>query len=418
MIAVVVCRLTKMAHFIPCATTLTAGGCAELLRQNVFRYDGIPSELVSDRDPRFTSYFWAGLLKMLDVTSLKSTANHPQTDRQTERVNGSLINILRCYLDKEVHEDRTWLAGLIEAEMVYNGSTHTKTGCSPYYLNYGYEPVLPHEDPTWVVEGTVDEDAKAFATAMKDTLRRAAEVMSKQQAVMEKTANRKRLAGPVWRKGDFVLLEAEGISHVPQGKLAPYFVGPLQVARVLPSGNTYELRLPPSWSRMHNAFHESVLRPYNGEPQRDEQEGSDSVLLGGQSPCAADADEVGLCAATLRKIAKCGYCVVCHKDAMRTYGLPMRCTSHADHRVDLPSDFVPRPQPEPRQQAQPEEEDEQPAAQRGGEEAAVMAEVMASSPPPGPPPPPLDEGDDEAIAGHQRSLREARYERRLQAKEG
>ena len=41
------------------------------------------------------------------------------------------------------------------------------------------------------------------------------------------------------------------------------------------------------------------------------------------------------------KIAKCGYCVVCHRDAMRTYGLPVRCTSNADHRVDLPSNFVP-----------------------------------------------------------------------------
>ena len=101
---------------------------------------------------------------------------------------------------------------------------------------------------------------------------------------------------------------------------------------------------------------------------------------------------------------------------MRTYGLPMRCTSHADHRVYLPSDFVPKPQPEPRQQAQPEEE--QPAAQGGGEDAAVMAEVMASSPPPGPPPPPLDEGDDAAIADHQKSLPEARYERRLPPKDG
>ena len=153
MIAVVVCRLTKMAHFIPYTTTLTAEGCAELLKQNVFRYHGIPSELVSDRDPRFTSHFWGGLLKMLDVGSLKSTANHPQTDGQTERVNGSLINILRCYLDKEMDENRTWLSGLVEAEMVYNGSTHVKTGCSPYFLNYGCEPVLPHEDPDWVVEG-------------------------------------------------------------------------------------------------------------------------------------------------------------------------------------------------------------------------------------------------------------------------
>ena len=47
-----------------------------------------------------------------------------------------------------------------------------------------------------------------------------------------------------------------------------------------------------------------------------------------------------------------------------------------------------------------------------------MAEAAASSPPPGPPPPPLDEGDNVAIATHQKSLREARYEKRLQAKDG
>ena len=67
-----------------------------------FRYNGIPSELVSDRDPRFTSHFWAGLRKVLDVASLKLTANHAQTDGETERVNVSLINILRCYLDNTV----------------------------------------------------------------------------------------------------------------------------------------------------------------------------------------------------------------------------------------------------------------------------------------------------------------------------
>ena len=122
-----------------------------------------------------------------------------------------------------------------------------------------------------------------------------------------------------------------------------------------------------------------------------------------------------MCAATLRKIGKCGYCVVCHKDAMRTYGLPMRCTSHADHRVDLPSDFVPQPQPQP--QAPPEVPENQDGRDGDGG-AAAMAEAAASSPPPGPPPPPLNEGDDVAIAAHQQSLREARYEKRMQAKDG
>ena len=78
-----------MAYFIPCATALMAEGCADFLKQHVFRYHGISSELVSGRGPRFTSHFWAGLLKVLDVGSLKSMANHPQTDGQTERVNGS-----------------------------------------------------------------------------------------------------------------------------------------------------------------------------------------------------------------------------------------------------------------------------------------------------------------------------------------
>ena len=46
--------------------------------------------------------------------------------------------------------------------MVYNGSTHVKTGCSPYFLSYSYEPVLPHEDPDWVVGGETHPNAKAF----------------------------------------------------------------------------------------------------------------------------------------------------------------------------------------------------------------------------------------------------------------
>ena len=131
MIAVVVCRLTKMAHFIPCATTLTAEGCVDLLKQRIFRYHGIPLELVSHRDPRFTSRFWARLLKMLDVGSLKSTTNHPRTDGQTEQVNGSLINILTCYLEDRIDEGDTWLSRLVEAEMVYIGSLQSKPDVPP-----------------------------------------------------------------------------------------------------------------------------------------------------------------------------------------------------------------------------------------------------------------------------------------------
>ena len=72
---------------------------------------------------------------MLNIDSLKSTANHPQTDGQTERVNGSLVNLLRCYIDERDGTD--WLEGLDEVEMVYHASPHTKTGHTPFFLNYG-----------------------------------------------------------------------------------------------------------------------------------------------------------------------------------------------------------------------------------------------------------------------------------------
>jgi len=199
MVMVVVDRLTKMAHFVPCATTLTAEGCADLLKKQIFRYHGIPSELVSDRDPRFTSHFRKGLLETLDIGSLKSTANHPQTDGQTERMNGSLINILRCYLEERKAQRDTWLSGLVEAEMVYNGSPHVKTGVSPYFLNYGYDPVLPHEDPDWVVEGEIYPNAKKFVDDMKRAMKTAKDVMAKQQEAMVRTANRLRHDGPKWK---------------------------------------------------------------------------------------------------------------------------------------------------------------------------------------------------------------------------
>jgi len=429
MIMVVVDRLTKMAHFVPCATTLTAEGCATLLKEHVFRHHGLPAELVSDRDPRFTSNFWKGLLETLDIGSLKSTANHPQTDGQTERVNGSLINILRCYLEERKAKGETWLSGLVEAEMVYNGSPHAATGVSPYFLNYGYEPVLPHEDPEWVLDKEIYPNAKKFVDDMKRAMKTAKEAMAKQQEVMIRTANRLRHDGPKWKSGDSVLLEAEGITHVPQGKLAPYFVGPLTVLEVLPGGSTYRLSLPPSWSRMHNAFHESVLRPFCGEP--DEQVAplplTDTIVLGGQSPCIGLQEEPGTCTQSHRKIGKCGYCVTCHRQAMSTYGLPMRCTSYADHRVQLLDGFVAPAAPaaaalpaahEPAAPA--EEQLAAPAALPSEQEDVVdiPEDVVASQPPPHAPPTEEEELDfRRAMVARDNRLREARREARARARE-
>ena len=99
---VIVDRFTKMAHFVPVKDgQKTAEGCSKLFQENIWKLHGLPSSILSDRDPMFTSKFWAELMGRLDVRLRKSTAFHTQTDGQTERVNQSLEQYLRQYCNYE-----------------------------------------------------------------------------------------------------------------------------------------------------------------------------------------------------------------------------------------------------------------------------------------------------------------------------
>jgi len=82
---VIVDRLTKLAHFIPIKTGMSVARLAEIYIKQVVRLHDIPSSIVSDRDPRFTSKFWESLQAALGTKLRLSSAYHPQTDGQTER---------------------------------------------------------------------------------------------------------------------------------------------------------------------------------------------------------------------------------------------------------------------------------------------------------------------------------------------
>jgi hypothetical protein len=86
-IMVVVDKFSKFAHFLPLHHPFTAQKVAQIFLDLVFRLHGMPTHIISDRDPIFTSTFWKELFRLAQVQLCMSTAYHPQSDGQTECVN-------------------------------------------------------------------------------------------------------------------------------------------------------------------------------------------------------------------------------------------------------------------------------------------------------------------------------------------
>ena len=139
-IVVFCCRLTKMLHFVPCCKTVTAPQLASLFVQHVFRAHGLPKNIVSDRDPRFTLHFWKTVFTLLGTTLNMSTAFHPQTDGPSERAFRTLQQMLRSYVSPRQND---WEECVPLLEFAYNNSKQASTGFSPFVLCYGRAPATP-----------------------------------------------------------------------------------------------------------------------------------------------------------------------------------------------------------------------------------------------------------------------------------
>jgi len=131
---VIVDRLTKSAHFISINISFPVSQLAEIYIREIVKLHGVPSSIVSDRDPRFTSRFWKSLQEALGSKLRLSSAYHPQTDGQSERMIQSLEGLLRvCVLE----QGGTWDSHLPAIEFTYNNSYHSSIGIAPFEALYG-----------------------------------------------------------------------------------------------------------------------------------------------------------------------------------------------------------------------------------------------------------------------------------------
>ncbi|XP_071705028.1 uncharacterized protein [Rutidosis leptorrhynchoides] len=231
--------------------------CVEIVRLH-----GVPSSIVSNRDPRFTSRFWKGLHKACSTRLKLSTAFHPQTDGQSERTIQTLEDMLRaCTLDWKGNFDEY----LCLVEFAYNNSWQASIRMTPFEMLYGQKcrsPVCWNETGEKLIEGPelvrVTNEKVAIAT------NRLKEAQLRQKVYADK--HRRPLEFEV---GDKVFLKVspwKGIRRFGlKGKLNPRYIGPFEILDRV-GEVSYRLPLPPQLSHVHNVFHVSQLRGYNYHP--------------------------------------------------------------------------------------------------------------------------------------------------------
>ncbi|ESK82005.1 retrotransposon nucleocapsid protein [Moniliophthora roreri MCA 2997] len=242
---------TKGVIFIPCKKKLDAAETAKLLFQHVYKRFGLPDKIISDRDPRFAAEVFTEMGRILGIKQMLSTAYHPQTDGETERVNQEVEIYLHFFCAKE---QTKWKDLLHFAEFAHNSRTHSITKQSPFYLMMGYHsrPLPTVFDRTLIpsVEKRIEELKK---------LREETSALLDISTRRMKERNGRHFNR--FKKGQKVWLEGKNLSlGYPSPKLLPKREGPFKIEEVM-GPVTYKLKLPFQW-RIHPVFHTSLLTPF------------------------------------------------------------------------------------------------------------------------------------------------------------
>jgi hypothetical protein len=257
-ILVVVDRFSKYAHFIPLHHPFSAQSVAQVVFDQVVKLHGLPTSIVSDRDKIFTANFWTALMQLMGIKLTMSSAYHPQTDGQSERVNQCLEMFLRCAIHNSPKKWKQWPP---QAELWYNTNYHSSLCCSPFKALYGYDPnVIAAPVDTPVANLSVEEWVKE-RELQNQALRQS--LLAAQNRI--KNQADKRRTDREFQVGEQVLLKLQPyvqstVVSRPCPKLALKFFGPYKVlARIGKAAYKVEL---PEGAQIHNTFHVSQLKPF------------------------------------------------------------------------------------------------------------------------------------------------------------
>uniref|UniRef100_A0A8C7TRA2 Gypsy retrotransposon integrase-like protein 1 n=1 Tax=Oncorhynchus mykiss TaxID=8022 RepID=A0A8C7TRA2_ONCMY len=253
-ILTVVDRFSKAAHFIPLAKLPSAKETAQIIIENVFRIHGLPSDVVSDRGPQFTSQFWREFCRLIGASVSLSSGFHPQSNGQAERANQTIGRILRSL---SFRNPASWSEQLPWAEYAHNSLPSSATGLSPFQSSLGYQPPLFSSQ---FAESSVPS-AQAFVQRCERTWKRVRSALCRYRAQTVRAANKRRTKSPRYCRGQRVWLSTQNLPlKTASRKLTPRFIGPFRISQII-NPVAVRLLLPRYLRRVHPVFHVSCVKP-------------------------------------------------------------------------------------------------------------------------------------------------------------
>lgn len=234
----------------------SAKSIAEVFTQEIIRLHGIPTSIVSDRDPSFLSHFWQELFRLQGTLLHMSTTYHPESDGQTEVLNRTLETYLHCFC---LEQPKTWADFIPWAKYWYNTSFQSAAQCTPFEVVYGRAPPsLARFIPGEILVEAVAQDLMDRDGALKQSKHH----LERDQAQMVHYTNAHRRLSKI-KPGDWVYLKIRPHrqSSMPiklHPKLSARYYGPYLVLKQVVAV-AFQLQLP-DHAHIHPVFHVSQLK--------------------------------------------------------------------------------------------------------------------------------------------------------------
>ncbi|MBW0554795.1 hypothetical protein O181_094510 [Austropuccinia psidii MF-1] len=263
---VIVDRYSKTPIFLPCHKEDTAMDTALLVWNRVISHTGLFENIISDRDPKFTSALWTNLHMLLGTKLSFSTAYHQQTDGLAARMIKTLEDIIRrfCAYGLELkHSDgfTQYFCTIIPAlELAYKTSIHASTGKTPPMLEKGWNPKLPVD--TLKKYLVYIHPTASIVKLLLDKVNHHAKQRMNYSFEYSKQKWDKIHKNPEFKVGDLILVSTLNLKNIKgPKKLKDSFAGPF-IIKALHGINSVQVELQAELENKYPTFPVSLVKHY------------------------------------------------------------------------------------------------------------------------------------------------------------